>query len=376
MSLTPTGTPWSGPRKRPSRASRSSSAAALRARARSIATHALIAPSSLSMRASNESTNSTAETLRSRTRQAASVSVSAYSCAIASFLNGRVASMRRVGSLLALEMRIEERNHLGPQLEGRFLAVARPVVGEERVAGVFEHVDGESLAGLLQALAQHLDLGGRGIRVFLAANHVERTTQSRNQIDDRRGTLRCGRRRVGGDAPAPAIDRRAQPVAAARVEQRGAPAHAKSDAADFTGDPGLRGEQVRTLVEIAHQLRVGQRQHPAQHDVHRVVGLRRADPRIKVRRKYDVAEVGEAPRHVADMLDHAPGLVNHDDAGIGAGLAWPHQVAVDRGAIALEAHVASFQAFGIGYLSCQCHNALLLGINPTARRAASDDFCF
>ena len=98
MSLIPTGTPWSGPRKRPSRASRSSTAAAPRAPARSIAAHALIAPSSRSMRASNASTSSTGESLRSRTRRAASVRVSAYGCAIASPLRrAAVATARAAG---------------------------------------------------------------------------------------------------------------------------------------------------------------------------------------------------------------------------------------------------------------------------------------
>src|ERR1700677_3341429 len=221
MSLIPTGTPWSGPRKRPSRASRSNSAAAPRARMRSIAAHALIGPSSRSMRASEASTSSTDDSLRSRMSPAASVSVSAYGWGIASSLHRASARRRarpvdfsgsRPASLLALEMRVEERRHLGPQLEGRLLAVARPVVGEERVAGVLEHVDGEGLAGLLQALAQYLDMRGRGTGIFLAADHVQRTTQFRHQVDDRRGALGRGRRRVGGDAPAPAVDRRAQPV--------------------------------------------------------------------------------------------------------------------------------------------------------------------
>jgi hypothetical protein len=44
-------------------------------------------------------------------------------------------------------VRFEERHHLGPQLEGGRLAVARPVVGEKGVAGVLEDVDGERLAG-------------------------------------------------------------------------------------------------------------------------------------------------------------------------------------------------------------------------------------
>ena len=273
-------------------------------------------------------------------------------------------------------MGVEERRHLGPQLEGRLLAVTRPVVGEERVAGVLEHLDGKGLAGLLKSLAQHLDLGGRGIGVFLAANRVQRTAQPRHQVDDRRRTLRCDGRSVGGDASAPAIDRRAQPLAAAGIEQRGATAHAESDATDFAAHAGLGGEQLRGLIQIPHQLRIGQRQHPAEHDAHGILGFGRAHPRVEVGSERDVAEAGEAPRHVADMLDHAPGLMNHDDAGIGAWFARPHQVGVDSGAVALEGHVASIEPFGIGYLPCQCHASFLLGIDRAARRAASDEFLF
>ena len=91
----------------------------------------------------------------------------------------------------------QERHDLSPQLRGRRGTVVGAVVGEERVAGVLEHVDGEGLAGLLQALAQYLDSAGEGL-----ASSSPQTTYSGQLSFGTRSTIGVGRSGVAGDASA------------------------------------------------------------------------------------------------------------------------------------------------------------------------------
>ena len=72
MSFSPTGTPWRGPRNRPSRASPSSRRAASRAPGRSTTTQAWTCSSQASMRPRQASTRSTAESRPRRIAAAAS----------------------------------------------------------------------------------------------------------------------------------------------------------------------------------------------------------------------------------------------------------------------------------------------------------------
>src|SRR6266478_1049964 len=72
MSFTPTGTPCSGPRSRPARASESRSRATARALSASTCAHARRSPSRARIRARHASTSSTALTVPERTASAAS----------------------------------------------------------------------------------------------------------------------------------------------------------------------------------------------------------------------------------------------------------------------------------------------------------------
>src|SRR5262249_53837734 len=127
MSFTPTGTPWSGPRRRPARASASRSRAVAKAPSASTWAHASSAPSSASIRARQASTSATGLTAPVRTASAASLAPSAASSVDGiEHLRDHLEATERghqVGARVAASHGADELlRHLDPDEEG---AVAR-----------------------------------------------------------------------------------------------------------------------------------------------------------------------------------------------------------------------------------------------------------
>src|SRR5271166_176853 len=117
------------------------------------------------------------------------------------------AAHERLGS--ALQVLVEEGDGIRPQLGGRSLAIARPVIGEKGMAGILVHLDRDVLAGALRPGAQFLGLRHGRVLVLLAEHAKQRAVQLPDHIGDRLWPRRCGFG-VGGramDEPAPAIDR-------------------------------------------------------------------------------------------------------------------------------------------------------------------------
>src|SRR6202011_5297249 len=84
----------------------------------------------------------------------------------------------RLRADLRLEMLVEERHGVLPQLRRRSLTVARPVVGEEGVPGVLVDLDRHVLAGALRAAAQLFGLRDGRVLIFLAEDCEERAMQA------------------------------------------------------------------------------------------------------------------------------------------------------------------------------------------------------
>src|SRR6202011_1900404 len=93
------------------------------------------------------------------------------------FLCGAVAGAR-LRADLRLEMLIEERHGVLPQLRRGTLAIARPVIGEEGVPGVLVDLDRHVLAGALRAAAQFFRLRDRRVLVLLAEHREQRAMQA------------------------------------------------------------------------------------------------------------------------------------------------------------------------------------------------------
>src|ERR1700730_11126075 len=146
----------------------------------------------------------------------------------------------RLRADLRLQMLVEERHGVLPQLRRGTLAIARPVIGEEGVPGVLVDLDRHVLAGALRAAAQFFRLRDCRVLVLLAEHREQRAMQAVDHVEDRRRTRRrrLGIRGRAVDEPAPAIHRRIGLVAAAREEQGLAPARAEPDYADLAGRAG------------------------------------------------------------------------------------------------------------------------------------------
>ena len=98
-------------------------------------------------------------------------------------------------------------------------------------------------------------------------------------------------------------------------DQRQPPSHAKADDADL-----VAGAPPDQLVDRATHV-LGRPLHPERHHgLARLVGLGHRDPVIEVGGQRHEPGGGEAIADVADMVDQAPPLLNHDDPGAGAGL--------------------------------------------------------
>src|SRR5215467_1096943 len=142
MSFTPTGTPWSVPRKRPPRASASRSRAIARAPAASTWAHAKSSPSSAPIRARHAPTSSTGLTAPARTASAASRTPSA------------VGSLDRIQHLRD-DLEAAERRH---QVRAR-VAIAH---GADQLLGHLDPDAERAVAGLAEP-APHV-LGNRDAR--------------------------------------------------------------------------------------------------------------------------------------------------------------------------------------------------------------------
>src|SRR5262245_9418835 len=131
MSFTPTGTPWSGPRRRPARASAWRSRAVASAPSASTWAHASSAPSSAAIRARPASTSATGLTAPVRTASAASLTPSAASSADGiEHLRDHLESTERghqVGARVAAAHGADELlRHLDPDAEGAVPRLAKP----------------------------------------------------------------------------------------------------------------------------------------------------------------------------------------------------------------------------------------------------------
>jgi hypothetical protein len=100
------------------------------------------------------------------------------------------------------------------------------------------------------------------------------------------------------------------------------------------------------------------------HSVH-IVGVRRGASAIEVGRQRVVADIGEAARDVADVLDEAESLVDDDDAGVASGFARPRQIAADRVAAARKGDFLVLHPTGIGDRAREIRHHALLRLRPT-----------
>ena len=155
--------------------------------------------------------------------------------------------------------------------------------------------------------------------------------------------------RVGAvDEAAPAIDRRIDLAAAASEQQRVAAARAEADGTDFAGRAGHPSQIVGRGLEILQRLGVGQPEHDRPDIVHIVRVLRRAAPPIKRRGAGVVADIGEAPGQVADVIDKPESLLDHNDAGVVAGLVRLRDISRDIAAAARQRDDPALDAAGVG----------------------------
>src|SRR5229473_6963911 len=172
------------------------------------------------------------------------------------------------------------------------------------------------------------------------ANHVERRLRPR----------RCGFGIGGGalDEAAPAIDRGIDLVAAAREEQRVPPARAKADRPDLPGRPREPAQTGCGRLEVLHRLAVGQTEHHREHCLYIIRVLRPTAAPIERRRTRVVADIGEPPRDVANVVDEAESLLDHDDAGIAPGLMGGREIGRDVRAAAGKRDHSALDAAGVG----------------------------
>src|ERR1700730_3574905 len=265
---------------------------------------------------------------------------------------------------LRLQMLVEERHGVLPQLRRGTLAIARPVIGEEGVPGVLVDLDRHVLAGALRAAAQLLGLRDGRVLILLAEECEERAMQAVDHVEDRRRALRrrLGIRCRAMDETAPAIDRRIGLAAAAR-EQQGLPAtRAEADDADLAGRAGKPAQMIGRCLEILNRLGIRLAKHNREDGIDVVRIGWPALAGIEVGSYRVVSDIGKAPGDVADVLDEPEGFMDDDDAGIAPGLARLGEIALYRVAPALQFDVFAAHAAGIGHRTRYIRHATLLGI--------------
>jgi len=91
---------------------------------------------------------------------------------------------------------------------------------------------------------------------------------------------------------------------------------------------------ITPTLAVAPGLLVGQPEHDRAHVVHVVGVLRTAAAPVERRRDRVVADIGEAPGEVADVIVEPEGLLDHDDAGVVAGLVGIREIGRDVAAAA------------------------------------------
>ena len=209
---------------------------------------------------------------------------------------------------------LEPGEHALPAVVGGFLAVARPVIGVERVRHAVVDVD-HRLAVLAEGderRAHALDRvqGDAGVGAAVQAQH--RRVQLVGNVD-RRERLR---RRVRIQAAVPGHPR-LDALAVRRIHPDGAAAAAETGDAELPGvrlglliDPGDQGVQVR------EHLLVGERVCLADHFL--LVGDLRevTDAEEGIERDGVVARLRHATRHVLDVLVHAEHFGDDDHRGV------------------------------------------------------------
>src|SRR5437773_11832246 len=78
---------------------------------------------------------------------------------------------------LPLQMFVEKRDGIRPQLMCRLLAIARPVIGEESVPGILVDLDRDILPGALRPRPQLLGLGNGRVLILFPEDAKERAGQ-------------------------------------------------------------------------------------------------------------------------------------------------------------------------------------------------------
>ena len=99
------------------------------------------------------------------------------------------AATRRIRS--AFQVLVEERDGIRPQLGRRRFAIARPVIGEKGVPGVFVDFDRDVLAGTLPPGAQFLGLRDRRVLVLFAEHGKQRAVKLPDQIEAPESPRKC-----------------------------------------------------------------------------------------------------------------------------------------------------------------------------------------
>src|SRR5579864_27360 len=164
----------------------------------------------------------------------------------------------------------------------------------------------------------------RRVLVVCAEYRVHRPLDASDHVADRhRMERRCpGIRR---DGSAPAVDRRVDLVAAACEQQGRAAAHAEADRADLAVAKRHAPQQRRGAFDVAYGQTIFELGRTDADLVYRFVGAD-FDARETVRHQHGESDVGEAPRDVARMIADAEDIVQDDDAGVAAGLAWTRKI--------------------------------------------------
>ena len=113
-------------------------------------------------------------------------------------------------------------------------------------------------------------------------------------------------------------------------------------------------------LEILHRLGIRLTKHDREDGVDVIRIGRPTLAGIEVWGQRIIADVGEAPGDVADVLDQPKGLMDHDDAGILPRLARSGEIALYRVAAALKFDDFSAHAAGIGNRTRYIRHAILL----------------
>src|SRR5579863_1262872 len=127
-----------------------------------------------------------------------------------------------------------------------------------------------------------------------------------------------------------------------------APTRAEADRPDLAGGAGQPAQTGSCRFEILHGLAVRQAEHHWEHGLYVVRVRRVAATPIERRRDRVVADIGEPPGDVADVVDEAESLLDYNDPGIVPGLGGGREIGRDIRAAAGERDHSAFDATRIG----------------------------